>query len=61
MVCNISIGTLEAKRIVAEAISSQIHKSVTPDDIRFEVKSTQNWKAEWEVADFRAVYKGEPF
>lgn len=52
----IEISEMEVKQIIADAISDKIGRDVKTTDISVEVKSKQNFKSEWEMAHFRAVY-----
>ena len=47
------------RRLIIEHISSVMNGAFIPDRVQIEVKSKQNYKSEWEEADFRAVYMGE--
>ena len=46
----------DLKELVKDKIESMIDKDVDTKDIKIEVKSKQNYKAEWEYAKFRATY-----
>lgn len=41
--------------LVLEHISKTVNVDIKPNDIAILVKSRQNYKAEWEHADFKAV------
>ncbi len=45
----------DLKELVKGKIASMIDKDVDTQDISIEVKSKQNYKAEWENAKFRAT------
>ena len=47
------------KKLVISHISSEygINQEIDKSDIQFLVKSTQNYKAEWEPADFKAIIR----
>ena len=53
----IEISKKDMLLILTRAISEKIGREVKPQDIVIEVKSTQNYKSEWELADFRARWK----
>lgn len=51
----IEIDAAEIARILHRHLTDICNLKVTPTDIVIQVKSSQNWKAEWESAHFRAV------
>jgi len=57
MTIKVELTTEDLKRLVAEDIQKRVNMEVNPKDIRIETKSTQNYKAEWESAAFRAVFE----
>lgn len=57
MKINIEIDEFQLKRLILDHLTRQLGDiPVTMDRIRIEVKSKQNYKAEWEQASFRATY-----
>lgn len=53
---NIEIQESVLKKLVFEYLQDKLGDiSLSPDDVKIEVKSKQNYRAEWEVAKFRAV------
>ena len=47
----------DLRKIVARHISEVIGGvDISPDNVLIEVKSKQNYKAEWEPAEWRAIY-----
>ena len=51
---NVELNGDELKSLVVEYLSNLLNTTLTIDDIKIETKSTQNYKAEWETAAFRA-------
>lgn len=60
MKIRIEITQKELTNIIMEHLSEMLGDAFDPvrDNVKIEVKSKQNYKAEWEAADFRAVYEG---
>lgn len=56
MTIKIDISEQDIKNILAKYISEQIGNPVDATKICIEVKSKQNFKSEWERADFKAQY-----
>lgn len=50
----------DIRRAISAHISSQIGLDISCADIRIEVKSKQNYKAEWELAAIRAEFEAKP-
>ncbi len=51
----VEIDSFQLKKIILGYLKTQINTSIEENDIRIEVKSKQNYKSEWENADFRAT------
>lgn len=58
----ITIDESTLKRLVRDHINNQLGEmTVRDDEVKIEVKSKQNYKSEWETADYRAkVYINRP-
>ena len=50
----IEIDEETLRRLVMNFLSTMVGESLKESDINIEVKSTQNYKSEWETARFRA-------
>lgn len=56
MQIEITLTETDLKRLVIAELQSRLGNVVIePKDVRIQVKSKQNYKADWEVADFRAT------
>jgi len=59
MKINIEFDEDELTRLIINKLEDILNVTLTPEDIKIEVKSTQNYRSEWEKAKFRArVIKG---
>lgn len=55
----VEIGTEELKELVVRHLESKFGDlDLDKNKLAIQVKSAQNFKAEWESAEFRATYKG---
>jgi DNA-binding NtrC family response regulator len=52
----IKLTEADVRRLVKNEIERLTGQEIVESNIRIEVKSKQNYKAEWEVAAFRAEY-----
>lgn len=56
MILKIEISELELKKLIVAELQTRLGEVVfDAGDIKIEVKSKQNYKAEWETANFRAT------
>lgn len=46
----------DLKQIIADYISNRVGYDIEADKVTIETKSKQNFKSEWEQADFRAKF-----
>lgn len=44
----------DLKKLAVEHIATLLNCAISPEDVKIEVKSKQNYKSEWEVAAYRA-------
>lgn len=52
----LELNRVELQKLVQECFEKKLGDvSFDPKDINIETKSKQNWKSEWESADFRAT------
>lgn len=54
----IEITEQELKAMIVNRIAEYTGTVVDPLNVKILVKSKQNYKSEWEIADFRATYEG---
>lgn len=53
----IIIDAMELKRLIITHLAERLGEiPFDPNNLSIQVKSRQNYKAEWEVADFKAEY-----
>lgn len=57
MKIKIEITEKELKKIIKEHIDDTLNKDIDMNDVKILVKSKQNYKSEWEAADFKAEYE----
>lgn len=59
MKIRIELNETLLKELVLRHLTNQLGEAFDPirDNVKIEVKSTQNYKAEWEPALYRAVYE----
>lgn len=61
MIIKVALTQPEIMQAIAEYISRKTNVDVAPSELRVEVKSTQNYRSEWENAAIRVncdVYQG---
>lgn len=60
MKIKIEIDQDELKTLIYEKIQDSLGSiRLDPTKVIIQVKSTQNWKSEWESAEFKAIYEVE--
>lgn len=59
MKIRIEIDEKRLRELILSELTNQLGEAAPQDlkDIEIQVKSKQNYKSEWEKADFRAVYE----
>lgn len=56
MQITIEITEQDLKNLIKDHIENTIRGDVNINDVKILVKSKQNFKSEWEVASFKAIY-----
>lgn len=56
MQITIEITEQDLKNLIKDHIENTVHGDVNINNIKILVKSKQNFKSEWEVASFKAIY-----
>lgn len=59
MLVKVSLNENEIKIAIARYIADSTRVTILPNDIRIEVKSAQNYKAEWETAKIRCEFEAQ--
>jgi len=54
---SITVTKEKLRELVVNHLQTLVNVDFDPKKVVIEVKSTQNWKSEWENADFRAKYE----
>ena len=61
MIINIKIRSTEVKKLIFAHLKDVLGESFSDqqiNNVKIEVKSKQNYRSEWEEADFRVTYTG---
>jgi hypothetical protein len=59
MQLSVTITEEDLRKLVVSLIAAKTGQEVDPAKVCIEVKSTCNWKAEWEKAHFRATFNAD--
>ncbi len=59
MHCKIELTEEDVKNLIRAHLESKLNAGLKIEDIKFLVKSKQNYKSEWENAAFKAEYFGD--
>lgn len=59
MKVQVSMTEAEIRRALGAYIKTEMGISIVLDHIEIQVKSKQNWKAEWEKANIKADFSAE--
>lgn len=57
MKIRVEIDEAKLKSLVLDYLEDILTVSLKSEDVTIEVKSKQNYKSEWEKAEFRAIYQ----
>ncbi len=57
MKIRIELTEQDLKALILDHIRERMNADFNPDHVKIEVKSKQNYKSEWETANFRAIYE----
>lgn len=61
MIINIKINSVEMKKLIYDHLKGVLGETFSDqqiNNVKIEVKSKQNYRSEWEEADFRVTYTG---
>ncbi len=53
----IEISASDLKKLVLDYLREQLSEELNVENVKIETKSKQNYRSEWEQADFRCVYE----
>lgn len=56
---SIELTEKEVRAIIVAHLAERLGPTFKPELLRIETKSSRNYKAEWEIADFRVRYEGD--
>ena len=59
MKIRIELTQVDVAKLVHREIEERTGQTIKPERISVQVKSKQNYRAEWEDAEFRAVYESQ--
>lgn len=59
MTINVDINEQAVRELIADYLTEKTGQPCNPSKVKIEVKSKQNYKSEWEAANFRASYSAE--
>lgn len=57
MKIEIEVNANDLKKLVKQHLSNMLNVDIDENNLSICVKSKQNYKSEWENADFKAVYQ----
>lgn len=58
---NVKMDEAEIRQAIVEFIEKRTGVSVMPSRVIIEVKSSQNYKSEWEIAKFRCNFSADEY